>query len=433
MEKNAFDKVIGYEAIKEELIRYADVLRNRERYSKLGITLPAGILLSGKPGLGKTLMAKCFIKESGCKSFVLRKEKPNGDFVRKIRETYEKAKNNTPCIVFLDDMDKFANEDDMHRDAEEYVTIQTCIDDFKEYGVFTIATVNEKYCLPDSLLRPGRFDESIDIEMPEEDDARSIIEYYLSEKKNVGNIDLEEISKVLCGKSCAELENIINKAGFYAAYDRKKLIEQNDIIKACLRVEFESPESINPKNDEFTRKVAIHEAGHAVIHEILEPNSVSLVTVCRYVGCPEGVTRLSYPKKNVLSKKSRENQIIGALGGKAAVELVMGEADMGCNSDMYKAYDLTAMLVDNVCALGFETFERANASGYLLEKKDRLIASEIERYYTIAKRVIFENRIFLDAIVDALVDHHTITYREMQMIRGKYVQKNVHTSSLIGI
>ncbi len=427
---NAFEKVIGYEAIKEELIRYADVLKNHDNYEKLGITLPAGILLSGKPGLGKTLMAKCFIEESGCEAFTLRKEKPNGDFVKAIRKTYENAKEKAPYIVFLDDMDKFANEDNMHRDAEEYVTVQSCIDEFKEFGVFTLATVNEKYELPDSLLRAGRFDEIIDVEMPEGDDARAIIKFFLSEKRNVGNIDLEELSKVLCGKTCAELETIINKAGIYAAYDRKDLIDQNDIIKACLRMEFESPESINPKNDEYTKKVAVHEAGHAVVHEILDPNSVSLVTVCRFIGCPEGVTRFSYTKRQFMTKQSQENQIIGSLAGKAAVELVLGEADMGCNSDMHKAYALTASLVDNVCSLGFETFERESSSSYLLEKKDRLMASEIERYYTIAKRIIFENKPFIDAVVNALVDHHTITYREMQSLRKRYVQKNVQELSL---
>lgn len=421
---NAFEKVIGYEAIKEELIRYADVLKNHDRYQKLGIALPAGILLSGDPGLGKTLMAKCFIEESGCEAFTLRKEKPNGDFVKAIKETYEKAKEKAPCIVFLDDMDKFANEDNMHRDAEEYVTVQSCIDEYKEYGVFTLATINSKYDLPNSLLRAGRFDEIIDVEMPEGDEARSIIEYFLSGKKNVGNIDLEELSKVLCGKSCAELETIINKAGIYAAYDKKELIDQTDIIKACLRMEFETPESVNPKNDDYTKRVAVHEAGHAVIHEILDPNSVSLVTVCRFVGCPEGITKFSFSKKQFMTKESQENQIIGALGGKAAVELVIGEADMGCNSDMHKVYDITAELVDNVCSLGFETFERNVSSGYLLEKKDRLMASEIERYYTQAKKIIFENRPFLDAVVDALMDHHTITYREMQSLRKKYVQKN---------
>lgn len=140
-----FDKVIGYEDAKIEMKRFCDVLRNPEKYRKLGVTMPSGILVYGDPGVGKTLMAKCFIEESGCKVFVLRKEKPNGDFVHEIKDTFERAKEERLAIVFLDDMDKFANEDNQHCNAEEYITVQSCIDDCKGYGVFTLATAG-RYC-----------------------------------------------------------------------------------------------------------------------------------------------------------------------------------------------------------------------------------------------------------------------------------------------
>ena len=128
---SAFDKVIGYENIKAELIRYCDVLKNREKYNRLGVQLPRGILLDGDPGLGKTLMAKCFIEECGLKYYLIRKDKPDGAFVDEIRSTFEKAKSDPIAIVFLDDMDKFANEDSNHRDAEEYVAVQAGIDEVK--------------------------------------------------------------------------------------------------------------------------------------------------------------------------------------------------------------------------------------------------------------------------------------------------------------
>ena len=208
-----FDKIIGYKDAKMELVRFCDVLRNREKYEKLGVTMPSGILLYGEPGLGKTLMAKCFIAESGCKVFTLRKEKPNGDFVNEIKATFEKAKGESPAIVFLDDMDKFANEDSMHRDAEEYVTVQSCIDDCGGCGVFTLATVNDKYCLPDSLLRAGRFDKVIEMYPPKGKEAQLIIDHFLKGKSIVGDIDVEEITRLMEGHSCAELEEIINEAG----------------------------------------------------------------------------------------------------------------------------------------------------------------------------------------------------------------------------
>ncbi len=179
-----FDKILGYENTKLELERLSDILKNPSKYKRLGVSIPSGLMLVGDPGLGKTLMAKCFIAESACKSFILRKDKPNGSFVEEIKKTFESAKADTPSIVFLDDMDKFANEDDCHRNAEEYVTIQSCIDECKGLGVFVIATVNEKYQLPDSLCRCGRFDKILNIDVSEEEDFCKIIEFYLSTKKN---------------------------------------------------------------------------------------------------------------------------------------------------------------------------------------------------------------------------------------------------------
>ena len=131
-----FAVVIGYEPIKMELKRIIDIMLNPEKYKKLGVTTPRGVLFNGGPGLGKTLLANCFIRASGRKTFTCRKDKPNGDFVREIKNVFEDAKNNAPSIVFLDDMDKFANEDEYHENAEEFVTIQSCIDEVKNFEVF---------------------------------------------------------------------------------------------------------------------------------------------------------------------------------------------------------------------------------------------------------------------------------------------------------
>lgn len=415
-----FDKIIGYEDIKAELARFVNVLKEPDKYSKLGVTTPSGILLSGAPGVGKTLMAKCFIAESRCKVYTLRKEKPDGDFVNQIKETFESAKAKTEAdgisIVFLDDMDKFANEDDMHRDAQEYVAIQSCIDNCKGHKVFVIATVNDIYCLPDSLLRAGRFDKVINIEAPKDKDAEAIICHFLRQKQTIGNIDVEEITRLMEGKSCAVLEMIINEAGIYAGYSGKEKVDQKDLVKACMRTLFDAPECINPVYDANIRSIAVHEAGHAIIAEVLNPGSVTLVSTCRIFGAANGITLISSPAGSDVSKKLQEHIVIGSLGGKAATEVVYGDADVGCNSDLHKVFSMVSSFVDDNCTLGFEAFERERSSEYLLEKKDTLIASEVERYYQIAKRIIVENRSFLDAVVAALMDHQTVTYRELQKI-----------------
>ena len=164
---NAFDKVIGYETIKNELLQICDMIHNREIYEELGAKLPQGILLYGEPGLGKTLMAKCFIEESGLTAYTVRRNKGNDDFIGDITDIFQQAKENAPCIIFLDDMDKFANGDARHPDTEEYVTVQSCIDEVKSKNVFVLATANNIRCLPHSLLRAGRFDRKIAVGAPD--------------------------------------------------------------------------------------------------------------------------------------------------------------------------------------------------------------------------------------------------------------------------
>ena len=162
----AMDKIIGYSSIKRELRQISDTLKNREAYDKLGVSSPRGLLLYGDPGVGKSLMAAAIIEESGRQAYTCRKDKPNGDFVKYIKETFDKAAENAPSIVFLDDMDKFTNGDERHPDAEEYVTVQSCIDEVKGKEVFVLATVNNIRNLPRSLRRAGRFDRTIEVEAP---------------------------------------------------------------------------------------------------------------------------------------------------------------------------------------------------------------------------------------------------------------------------
>ena len=419
---SAFDKIIGYDDIKAELACFADVFKNREKYLKLGVTLPRGLLLYGDPGLGKTLMANCFIAEAGCKAFTIRKEKPNGDFVNYIKETFDIAKKETPSIVFLDDMDKFANEDASHRNAEEYVAVQSCIDECKGHDVFVLATVNDKFCLPDSLIRAGRFDKMISIDVPNEKYSEHIIKHFLSHKQIMDDVDVNELVRLMEGQSCAKLETVINEAGIYAGFDGRERITHGDIIKAIMRMLFDSPECINPSDDADTRKIAVHEAGHAVVAEVLNPGSVTLTSVCRHTGCTEGITKLYTPKGYFLSKELQENNILSGLGGKAATEIIYGTADIGCNSDMGKVFNLVSEFVDPDCTLGFDMFEGRNSSQYLLERKDRMIASEVARYYRSARQILIENREFLDAMIEALIDHKTVTFREIQDIRERYLK-----------
>ena len=154
---SALDKVIGYDAIKNEFHQIIDMIKNPERYEKLGARMPKGVLLDGQPGLGKTFLCTSFIEEAGIPSFTVRRDSGDEDFINKITKAFADAKANSPAIVFLDDMDKFANEDKDHRDCPEYVAVQSGIDSCKDAVVLTLATTNDSDDLPDSLRRTGRF------------------------------------------------------------------------------------------------------------------------------------------------------------------------------------------------------------------------------------------------------------------------------------
>lgn len=414
-----FDKVIGYEEIKKELMLYCDVLKNPEKYKKLGVKIPSGILLDGDPGLGKTLMAKCFIAESGCKAFTLRKEKPNGDFVKEIKEVYEKAKAEKEAIVFLDDMDKFANGDYDHPNAEEYVTVQSCIDDCKAYGVFTIATVNERDYLPDSLLRAGRFDKIIKIYEPNGENFLKIITHYMAEKEVSNNVDIEEIERLMEHNSCAGLETIINDAGIYAGYAGRTQIEHEDLVKACIRSLFGAPESDESYSESLRRVIAVHEAGHAVVSEVKYPGSVNAITIHKHDSDMGGLTLFKEQEGEGAVFDYAEFIIMRCLAGKAAHEIIFNIPDAGCTGDMCEAYKRAAMLVDECCAYSFDSFRRYDNSDYLIENADRRTESVIQRQYKNAKKLLMENREFLEALVKELLDMETLTFRDIQRIRAK--------------
>lgn len=251
-----FDKIIGYDTVKAEMIQLCDMFHNRERYRKLGAKLPKGILLYGPPGLGKTLMAKCFIKESGLTAYTVRRNQSGGNFVGSIAETFRKAKESAPAIVFLDDMDKFANEDEQHCNAEEYVAVQAGIEEVKDSDVFVFATANEIHKLPRSLRRSGRFDRKIELSVPSERDAQRIIAHYLSGKKVSSNVNLEDVAMMITYSSCAELETVLNEAAIHAAYAGHDSIEMQELTRAVLRAHYQAPDSDSEISEEGRRRNA---------------------------------------------------------------------------------------------------------------------------------------------------------------------------------
>ena len=421
---NAFDRIIGYSEIKQELVQIADTMKNREVYQELGVSTPRGLLLHGDPGLGKTLMAKCLIEASGRTAFTCRKTEPNGEFIKVIKETFDQAMENAPAIVFLDDMDKFANDDDSHRDSEEYVTVQSCIDDAKDKEVFVLATANDTSKLPRSLVRVGRFDRRIKVETPEADDAEKIIAHYLSQKRLGKDLDPRVIATLLRNRSCATLETVINEAGLIAGYRRTGCVTMEHVLEACLMIVHNLPAM--PENrpvidlniGKEDALVCYHEAGHAVAEEVLNPGSVSLV-----------VARCDDRHKKAFTNGRRGDEtdplysfqadIISSLAGRAAVELKYNRVDMGAARDINDAFDSVQDLVENYCYSGFNlyTYGRRDDSPSLSASQEAVISAEMERYYRKAKEILSKNMDFLDAVAQGLAEKGALMAADIQRIR----------------
>lgn len=415
---NAFDKVIGYETIKNELLQICDMIHNREIYENLGAKLPSGVLLYGIPGLGKTLMAKCFIAESGLNAYTVRRNKGTDDFVGEITEMFQKAKENTPSIIFLDDMDKFANEDEKHCDAEEYIAVQSGIDEVRDSNVFVLATANDIYKLPDSLRRPGRFDRKIEVCSPTERDTEEIIKHYLKDKNVADDVNLEDITRMISYSSCAELETILNEAAIGAAFARRDSITMEDLIKAVLRMQYKSPDNYTKTSEEDLKKIALHEAGHLVVCEVLCSGSIGLASL--RISGRDGIGGFVRRCKELTR---RPYHILVSLAGKAAVELYYSDAcASGCQSDINRAFKeiRTAISESGACGFGMidvATHRFPETSENMNSRNEAVVHAELERYMLKARDILLKNRAFLEKAAEQLLQKETLLYSDIQAIR----------------
>lgn len=415
---STFDQVIGYDAIKEELLQICDMIHDPEAYGKLGARLPHGVLLEGDPGLGKTLMAKCFIAESGLKTYTVRRTRADDDFIGGITDTFLEAKENCPAIVFLDDLDKFANEDDEHCDAKEYVAVQAGIDEVKDSDVFVIATVNDRFKLPDSLIRSGRFDRHIKVRKPNAADAERIIKHYLSAKPVSDDVSLEDISKMISYSSCAELETILNEAAVNAAYRRKPSVEMSDLIGAVLRMQYNAPGNYSGLSDENRKRIALHEAGHVTVCEALAPGSVGFATVRSSGGGDMGgfVHRCAPVPKQLC-------HALVSLAGKAAAELYYADGcTSGCDSDIETAYNVIRDGMAELATHGFAMvdvttgrFPRTSES--MNARNESVVQAELEKCMVRSREILLNNRAFLERVATELAEKDTLLYSDIRRIR----------------
>ena len=420
---NAFSKVIGYNKIKERLLQVCDMIKNPEIYEAAGAKFPGGIMLYGNPGMGKSLMARCFIEECGVPSYTICRTVGDGDFLKKIADTFEEAKQTAPSVIHLEDLDKFANEDEMHKDAEEYVAVQSAIDSVRGHRVIVIATVNDRRKLPDSLVRAGRFDITLKVMIPNRKEADLIMKYYLSNKNISPDVNLDDVAHMIRYSSCAELESVLNTAAIHAAADRRKELSTGDLVKAVFGIMDEFSEEQEDADDSDDRdqligrkQTACHEAGHMVVSEIMQKGSVGYARV--YKDPHEEYAGEAY---YYLPVKQKEDRLLVLLAGKAATEMYFsGEYASGCASDQHKAADLLAEMIEDDGLYGTSLLDPQPHLGiysdYYMSKVETSIHLEIERLLMKAKKLLAEHRAFLEKATEDLFEKGLLLASDIRRI-----------------
>ena len=425
---HTFEEIVGYESHKKELRTVCDILRYPGKYKKLGVRTPHALMIYGEPGHGKTLMAKALIDESGRKCFCCGKSMKTNDFCGAIRETFELAAADAPSVVFFDDIDKFA-EDNLREDCnkEEFATIQACLEEYVGRDLFVIATANDLSKLPESIMRPGRFGKKMYVGPPSQADFLEISGRLLRGIKTEEEDLPGFVTRLIGGRSPALLEEVMNEAGIRAVFRGDGTVTKDDIAGAALDVVYGIREDCFEEETERTqymrRLKAYHEAGHAVAAMALG-RPVAILTAAGS-GRTGGVTMLSCPQEISQSFKDVESAVLVLLGGRAAVETVMGEKECGAASDFARAAELLRECCEKRLMFGFEY-------GYDLDswdsrgsdrRKDEVnskIYSILEGYFKEACGIIEKNRELTNAIAGELVDRTYLTYEDTDRISSRF-------------
>ena len=439
-----FKDVAGCDEEKEELVEIIDFLKNPRKYAEIGARIPKGVLLFGPPGTGKTLLAKAVAGEANVPFFSI----SGSDFVEmfvgvgasRVRDMFKTAKENAPCIIFIDEIDAVGRQRGAgmgggHDEREQTLNqLLVEMDGFTpNLGIIVMAATNRPDVLDPALLRPGRFDRQITISLPDVKGREAILKVHARNKHLDSAVKLDEIAQRTPGFSGADIENLLNEAALLAARSNRKVITTPDIDEAIDRVMMGPAKKSKKYTEKEKRLVAYHEAGHAVIGLKLENASV----VQKITIIPRGQAggyNLMTPKEETYGKTKSEllETITGYLGGRVAEELVFGDVTTGAYADFQSSTRIARAMVTEygMSSLGPVQYEHSGGSvflgrDYLKEKNfsdqvaleiDKEVRKIIEECYEKAKTVISENRGLLDAITHYLLKLETLNKSDIDEI-----------------
>jgi cell division protease FtsH len=441
-----FDDVAGIDEVKEELQEIVDFLKHPKRYLALGARIPKGVLLYGEPGTGKTLVAKAVAGEAGVPFFSI----SGSDFVEmfvgvgasRVRDLFEQAKKNAPCIVFIDEIDAVGRQRGAgygggHDEREQTLNqLLVEMDGFStNEGIIIMAATNRPDILDPALLRPGRFDRQISIDRPDLKGREAILRVHTRHKPLEDNVDLHLIARRTPGFTGADLENLVNESALLAARRRKKKIGLEELEEAIDRIVGGGPQKKSRVISEKERPVvAYHEAGHALLGKLLPntdpPHKVTIIPQ----GPALGVT-ISLPTEDryLISRQEILDRVVQALGGRAAEQLVFGEITSGASNDLEQvtkmvrrmitefgmSQDLGPMTFGNKIDnpfLGRDISRDRSFSEEVASHIDREISRIVSESYDRALSLLREHRDKLNQIARALLEKESVTAEELNAI-----------------
>ena len=439
-----FNDVAGCDEEKEELVEIIDFLKNPRKYNEIGARIPKGVILFGPPGTGKTLLAKAVAGEAGVPFFSI----SGSDFVEmfvgvgasRVRDMFKTAKENSPCIVFIDEIDAVGRQRGAgmgggHDEREQTLNqLLVEMDGFTgNTGIIIMAATNRPDVLDPALLRPGRFDRQITISNPDVLGREAILKVHARNKHLDQQVKLNEIAQRTPGFSGADIENLLNEAALLAARENRKVISTADIDEAIDRVMMGPAKKSKKYTEKERTLVAYHEAGHAVIGLRLEDASV----VQKITIVPRGQAggyNLMMPKEETYfrTKEQLLETITGFLGGRVAEEITFSDISTGASNDFENATKIARAMVTEygMSDLGPIQYEQPNGSiflgrDYLKDKNfsdqvaleiDKEVRTIIESCYEKAKQVLLENRELLKNIANYLLLVETLTKSDIDEI-----------------
>lgn len=440
-----FKDVAGLEEEKEELSEIVDFLKDPKKFINMGARIPKGVLLVGPPGTGKTYLSKAVAGEAGVPFFIM----SGSDFVEmfvgvgasRVRDLFESAKKNAPCIIFIDEIDAVGRKRGAglgggHDEREQTLNqLLVEMDGFgTNEGVIVMAATNRADILDPAILRPGRFDRTVYVGKPDVRARKAILEIHSRGKKLADDVNLEVIAKRTPGFTPADLENLMNESALLAARRGENAISMEDVDEASIKVQAGPAKKSRVVSEKERKLTAVHESGHAIVSRLLpEEDPVHMITIIPR-GMAGGFTAY-LPEDDVsfMTKKKMEASIVSLLGGRVAESLVLDDISTGASNDIERATKIARSMVthygmseklgtinydssENEVFIGRDLGRSRDYSERTAAEIDDEVTRIINEAYTKCKELLSENLDKLLALSDALLEKETIYYKDFEKI-----------------